>query len=307
MAKKDVQFIGFDGGRGYIKAYTEVDGEAKQTIFKSVYGDGRSGKVDFENYEKPKYLNIEGEDYFVGLLAERESYSSIRNSQDSKTSDTMKILFASALNDIAVKDTVKVVFGVPYKNYKKSVLADIVNTYKGETITIKDNITNATKKIFIEDVTIAREGDAALYYAINGKVNKDKPVGLVNVGFRTMELSYFDKGFQFNDRLSNTVEYGNSTMLKIIQDNLMASGIAKSVNEIDSSDDYDLLKKKAYKLGSEKVNQIVEENWINKDEMKLYLAGGTSLNLEPSDDFDRVDNSQIATAIGLFKFAKLKF
>ena len=23
MAKKDVQFIGFDGGRGYIKAYTE--------------------------------------------------------------------------------------------------------------------------------------------------------------------------------------------------------------------------------------------------------------------------------------------
>jgi len=219
----------------------------------------------------------------------------------------MKILFASALNDIAVKDTVKVVFGVPYKNYKKSVLADIVNTYKGETITIKDNITNATKKIFIEDVTIAREGDAALYYAINGKVNKDKPVGLVNVGFRTMELSYFDKGFQFNDRLSNTVEYGNSTMLKIIQDNLMATGISKSVNEIDSSNDYDTLKKKAYKLGSEKVNQIVEENWINKDEMKLYLAGGTSLNLEPSDDFDRVENSQMATAIGLFKFAKLKF
>ena len=41
--------------------------------------------------------------------------------------------------------------------------------------------------------------------------------------------------------------------------------------------------------------------------MKLYLAGGTSLNLEPSDDFDRVENSQMATAIGLFKFAKLKF
>ena len=209
MAKKDTQLIGFDGGRGYIKAYTEVDGEEKQTIFKSVYGDGRSGKVDFDSYKDPKYLNIEGMDYFIGLLAEKESYSSIRNSQDSKTSETMKILLAAALNDIAVKDTVKIMFGVPYKNYKKSVLAEIVETYKGETIVIKDNITNATKKVFIEDVSIAREGDAALYYAINGKVNKDKPVGLVNVGFRTMELSYFDKGFVFNDRLSNTVEYGN--------------------------------------------------------------------------------------------------
>ena len=29
MAKKDTQLIGFDGGRGYIKAYTEVDGEEK--------------------------------------------------------------------------------------------------------------------------------------------------------------------------------------------------------------------------------------------------------------------------------------
>ena len=63
-----------------------------------------------------------------------------------------------------------------------------------------------------------------------------------------MELSYFDKGFVFNDRLSNTVEYGNSTMLKIIQDNLMATGISKSVNEIDSSNDYDTLKEKSIQI-----------------------------------------------------------
>ena len=303
----EVQYIGFDSGRGFIKAYSVVNKTIKQVMFKSVYGDGRSDNVEYESYENPIFIKYEHEEYFVGDLAEKESYSPIRNSKDSKTSDTVEILLVAALESIAVKDKVKILFGVPYKNYTQSVLNAITDKYKGKTIKVKNKLTGTRKKIYIEDVDIFREGDAALFHAINGEVNENKPVGLVNVGFRTTELSYFDKGFSFNDRYSDTIEYGNSTILKMIQDKLLSDGISKTLNEIDSSDDYDDMILQAYKLGSEKINQIVEEHWINKTEMDLYLAGGTSLNLNLDDDFIKLNDAQMATAIGLYEVAKIKF
>lgn len=304
----DVQIIGFDGGRGFVKAYSEVNKEVKEVIFKSVIGDGRDDKVEYSNFENPIYISCEDVDYFIGLLAEKESYSSIRNSQDSKISKTVQILLAATLEQIAIKDRVKLMFGVPYKNYTQKTLKEIQDTYRGKRITVKNKLTGSTKSVKIEDVDIFREGDAALFHAIKGQVNDDKPVGLVNVGFRTMELSYFDKGFNFNDKLSNTVEYGNSTMLNIVKDRILSDeGVTKDVNEIDSSDKYDDLKKIAYSFGSEKINQIVEEHWINKYEMDLYLAGGTSLHLNPGDDFIKLKDAQMATAKGLFEIAKMKF
>lgn len=303
----DVQLISFDAGRGYVKAYSEIGKEVKEVMFKSVIGDGRDDKVEYSNYEDPIYISYEDVDYFIGSLAEKESYSSIRNSQDSKISKTVQILLAATLEQMAIKERVKLMFGVPYKNYTQKTLKEIQDTYRGKRIIVKNKLTGSTKSVKIEDVDIFREGDAALFHAIKGQVNDDKPVGLVNVGFRTMELSYFDKGFNFNDKLSDTVEYGNSTMLKIVQDRLMSANISKTVNEIDSSDDYNDMKEIAYSLGSEKVNQIVEEHWINKSEMNLYLAGGTSLHLNPDDDFIKLEDAQMATAKGLFEIAKMKF
>ena len=305
----DIQIIGLDAGRGYLKAYSVVNNIIREAMFKSVIGDGREDKVEYKNYPDPIFISFEGMDYFVGDLAEKESYSAIRKSQDSKVSHTVQVLLAAALEKIAVKEKVKIMFGVPYKNYTMKTLREVQDTYKGKTIVVKNKLDgNSTKTITIEDVDIFREGDAALFHAIKGEVNKDKPVGLVNVGFRTLELSYFDIGFTFNDRLSDTVEYGNSTMLNIVRDQILAEeGVTKSVNEIDSSEKYDDKKRRVYALGSEKVNQIVEEHWINKYEMDLYLAGGTSLHLNPGDDFNKLEDAQMATAKGLFEIAKIKF
>lgn len=304
----DTQIIGFDSGRGFIKAYSVVNKVVKEVMFKSVIGDGREDKVEYNNYEDQMFISFEDMDYFISYLAESESHSSIRNSQDSKTSQTVRVLLAAALDKIAIKDKVKIMFGVPYKNYTSKTLKEIQNTYKGKTFVVKNKLTGTTKSILIEDVDIFREGDAALFHAIKGQVNEVKPVGLVNVGFRTMELSYFDTGFNFNDKLSDTVEYGNITMLNIVKDKILSNdGVTKDIIEIDSSDKYDDWKKIAYSLGSEKVNQIIEEHWINKYEMDLYLAGGTSLHLNPGDDFIKLPDAQMATAKGLFEVAKMKF
>lgn len=306
---ENVQEIGFDCGRGYVKAYSEVDNMKKEVIFKSVIGDGRD--IDISEYirddmEKPRYIEFENERYFVGLLAEKESQTPIRNSMDSKCTETVKVLLASTLNDIAVKNRVKIMFGVPYKDYRKSELKKVIETYKGKTFKVKDKITGSYKEVTIEDISIFREGDAALFHALKGKVNEDKPVGLMSVGFRTTELSYFDKGFIFNDKKSTTIEFGNRTMLNRVSDDLMANGIIKDVNEIDTSSDYDDMKKAAFKFGSENLAQRIEDIWINKKEMNLYVAGGTALNLNFSDEFKVLDDAQMATAKGLFEIAKIK-
>ena len=305
---ENIQEIGFDCGRGYVKAYSEIDNTVKEVIFKSVIGDGRD--MDLSEYmksdEKPRYIEFENERYFVGMLSEKESQTPIRNSMDSKTSETVRVLLASVLSEIAVKNKVKLMVGVPYKNYRKSILKEVIETYRGKVFKVKDRITGASKEVCIEDVSIFREGDAALFHALKGKVNEDKPVGLLSVGFRTTELSYFDKGFIFNDKRSTTIEFGNRTMLSRVQDDLIADGIMKDVNEIDSSNDYDEMKEKAFKFGSENLAQRIEDIWINKKEMELFVAGGTALNLKFNDEFKVLDDAQMATAKGLFEVAKIR-
>ena len=162
-----VQIIGLDIGRGYVKGYTEINEEKKECLFKSVIGEGRN--IEFSLYKDPIMIQFENEDWFIGLLAEKESQTVIRNSKDSKTTHTVKVLMAAALNELAIEDNVKIMLGVPYKSFRRSVLNDVIEEYKGSVIEVKDKINGGTKKVKIVDINIYREGDAALYWELRDK------------------------------------------------------------------------------------------------------------------------------------------
>lgn len=74
------QTIGADIGRGYVKGYTVFNGETKQCLFKSIISTGR--EIEFKKYEEPIYLEVNGEDFFAGILAEIEGYSPTSNNMD---------------------------------------------------------------------------------------------------------------------------------------------------------------------------------------------------------------------------------
>lgn len=303
--KVKAQIIGLDIGRGYVKGYTEINGIVKECLFKSIVGEGR--ELDFSEYTDPIMIEFGGDDWFVGLLAEKESQTPIRNSKDSKVSNTVEVLLAAALNELAVEDNVKIMMGVPYKSFRKSVLEEVIETYKGRSIKVKDKINGGYKDITIVDIMIGRESDAALYWQVRNNERNDKPVGLVSVGFRTTEFSYFDKGLKFNDKKSDTIEFGNRSVMANVKDKLMEKDIIKDLNEIDSSDDYDDLKKKAYAIAAENIEQTIEDKWINLDEMDIYIAGGTSLNMNFDEQFKRVEDPQMATAKGLYLMGTMNF
>ena len=299
-----VQIIGLDIGRGYVKGYTEINEEKKECLFKSVIGEGRN--IEFSLYKDPIMIKFEYEDWFIGLLAEKESQTVIRNSKDSKTTHTVKVLMAAALNELAIEDNVKIMLGVPYKSFRRSVLTDVIEEYKGSVIEVKDKINGGTKKVKIVDINIYREGDAALYWELRDK-EINKAVGLVSVGFRTTELSFFEKDLVFNDKKSDTIEFGNRSVMNNVKDKLLENGIIKDINEIDTSNDYDEMKEKAYSIATENVEQQIEDKWINLDEIDIYIAGGTSLNMDFDKRFKRVKDAQSATAKGLWLVGNKKF
>ena len=303
----DIQYIGIDIGRGYTKAYTEIGKEKLSLMYKSVIGDARENKVEYKYYDNSSHIEYEGRQYFIGLLAEQESYSPIRNSADSKISKTVEILLISVLERLAHKEKVNIMLGVPYKNFTQQTLKEIKNKYEDRVYEVKNKVNGSFKRVKINKIGIFREADSALIYALNGRCNSDRPVGLINIGFRTLEYTYFDKNFRYNDSLSGTLEYGNSTILKIISDRLMTQGIVKTINEIDTSDDYGDMKREVYELASERIVQSIEEIWINSNaEMKLYASGGTTLNLSLDSKFEILKDSQLATAKGLYLLSKME-
>lgn len=302
--KNNVQIIGIDLGRGFTKAYTEYNDIVRECIFRSVVGQGR--QMDFSNYEDPIYIEVDSDDYFVGDLAEKEADNISRNSKDDKTTLTAKKLLYAALSKIAVAPKVKIMLGVPNKLFRKSVLEDIKNCYKNKTIEIYNKLDGSIKNILIEDINIYRESDAALINTVENAEDRneltEKPLGMLTIGFRTTEFTFFDKGLKFNDKKSKTSEKGNITALdyvrKKIEDEL---NLTKDVFEIDSSTDYELYKEKAYENLLESIDQEIESFWINIEEMKIFLAGGTVLNFKNiPNNLSVVENAQMTTAEGLF-------
>ena len=302
----DTQLIGFDCGRGFVKAYSEVNKVIKEVMFKSVIGDGREDKVEYNNYNNSIFISYEGIDYFVGSLAEKESYSPIRNSQDSKISQTVKVLLAATLDQIAVKDKVKIMFGVPYKNYTQKTLIEIQNTYKGKSFSIKNKLNGTMKTILIEDVDIFREGDAALLCHVDKHGVSSNDIGMVTIGFRTTEFSYYDKNLTYIDLKSDTIENGNKNILEYIQKRLKDEGTMRTLAEIDSSDRYDDLKEMGYRNLVESTEQDIEKMWKNGNEVDVFIAGGTSLNMD-FKKYPVIEDAQMITSKGLFLVGTERF
>lgn len=303
--KKYIQTIGLDCGRGFTKGYTELNGLIKECCLKSIIGEGRD--IELGGFDAPMMINYDNEDWFIGLLAEKESQTLSRNNKDSKITNTVQVLIAAALSELAIEDTVNIMLAVPYKSFRKTVLAEVVDEYKGRTFKVKDKVNGSYKEVKVKDISICREADAALYWKLKDVDTLSRSVGIVNIGFRSTELAYFDKSLTFIDKKSDTIEFGNRSVMNNVKDKLLNQGIIKDVNEIDTSDDYNELKERAYRLASENIDQLIEERWINLDEMDIYLAGGTSLNMKFDERFQVIEDAQMATAKGCWLVGTQRF
>ena len=297
-----IQRIGLDIGSGYVKGYSEYNGQVYECLFKSIAGLGRS--IDTSKYENPIYIEFQDRELFIGELAELEADSPAQNLKDDKTTLVVKRLIAAALEQLAISDKVKIMLGVPNKMFKKIEREKIQKAYKAKRFVVKNKLTGATKSITIEDIDIFREADAALLWHTRTREQLDKPFGMVTVGFRTTELAYYNEEFIYNDKKSKTKELGNKDALEYIQRKLDDDkGIMRELSEIDSSNNYDDYKQIAYENLSERVDIEIENAWVNLDEMEIKIGGGTALKLD-NLNFEVIEDAQMATAKGLWYIAE---
>lgn len=303
----ELQVVGADIGRGYGKVYTEKDGVEHKGIFKSVVALGR--ELEWEKYSNPMYFDASlGEQtfkaVFCGEVAEKEGFATIRNSKDSKITDTAKKIFLGALSCIPLEDKINVVLGVPNREWNKSNLNAVIEEYKGKTIEITDHVNKRVKKTFINDITIFKESDAALLYHVqHNKPNNTNDNVMVNIGFRTTEISYYDNNLRYNDKKSKSLELGNQTVLEFVQKHHPK----RSLEEIDSSNRYDDLKEAGYNMLAENIDQLVESILVNLDEINLFACGGVTNKINLPEKFKKVEDPQMITAKGLFLVGEKMF
>ncbi len=301
----NTQIIGADLGRGYVKAYSAFEGKEYKCCFKATYSEGRKN-VDVSKWDNPISVKYDHCDFFMGELAVKEGLSTVDNSQDSKTSDTAEILLMGILSQIAVKDKVKLMFGVPNRNFNKKTLTETIEKYKGKIFEVRNNVTKIDRRITIEDVGIFRESDAALMHILRGGANK-KPVGIATVGYRTSELTYFEPGMKFIDKKSTSEELGNLDALMIAKKALELKSVKLSEAELDLSTTYDNEKRIGYRLLQNNLIEVMDKTWNNLSEMDIYIAGGTSLKLNFDSKYKKVDDPQMITAKGLYTVANAVF
>jgi len=194
-----MQIIAVDTGRDKTKIATYN----KKISIKSIVGDWHirnlSNGGDYE-------VIINGENYFVSDLAERESYAPRKMTTKSKIHEETKILFLTAIGLISEEVRPYIITGVPVDQFNPDVKQEMLTLLKGEYY-IKIN--GQSKHIIIDDFTIAPEGGGAFYYALSQFpfLEKNK-VRIIDIGSRTINhICVNDKIFINKD--SGTLNYGS--------------------------------------------------------------------------------------------------
>lgn len=294
------QKIGIDVGRGYTNGYTVYECRPYECMFQSIVGTGRPIDINTK-IKDPMYIGSSNRKFFVGELAHKESYQKIPNLTDDKTELAVEILIIQVLNKLAKQDKVSIMLGVPYKLFRKSVRDKIKAKYKGKTYTIKDFVSKTTKVVTIDDIDILREADASFLWYTRELDYIDKPIGMVNVGFRTMEMCYYDKDFEYNDSYSKSIELGNKNVLQNISNDIATSDkkIMLDLYDIDKSDDFDDLKDMYYEILKHQIYTAMEDTWINQETMDIFFAGGTVRHLGDLR-YPTIPDAEMSVAKGLW-------
>lgn len=224
-----MEILGIDIGFGFSKCL----GQDKSVIFKSLLGDAVEMPFwsDFgvESSGEYIYATVDDATYFIGELAENQS--NVRHftlDQEKMLTDFVKVLALTGAGYIANGDgSVNIVSGLPVVFFKqnKNRFAELL---KGphEIIFKRLDGDSITRKITVEKVIMVPQPvGSALNLLLDDEgqiINKrlaEKKIGVVDIGFRTTDLTILDH-MQYIDRGSRTLDTGMSKAFNVISTKL---------------------------------------------------------------------------------------
>lgn len=298
-----VQFIGMDIGRGYAKGYTVYNNKELRSIIQAAFipafSEPSSGKIKYDSF----YFKSNGEEFIVGEKAFDEG-NAITTKDNDKTGQVTETLIQGLLAKIGVAKEVIIGLGIP------NIITDeakekIENFYTGKKYIIE--IEGKKKEITIKICACFREADAVSWLEeIDEFLGESENYGIVSLGFRTIEQSYYKEGVYIESK-SRSKEDGNVRFL-----DQAIKGLDKQFVEneyvADTTKKEDVISK-LDRLYSYAKNNVLESyvNWIDKEDLKIVITGGLvkRMGLTQEDMPSNVyllKEPEIASAKGLYKF-----
>lgn len=195
-----MQIISTDMGRSESKFYTNN----QKLKFKSVVGEWHQRHLNSEgNYD----VNIDGNNYFIGDLALRESYLPREMTTESKIHEETLLLFLCGISLLVKDEDIVVSTGLPISQFNPETRDKIVNLLKGKHIITFPG--NKPKQIFINEITICPEGASTYFYEAKKMPElKRGKVRILNIGSRTINHCKVEDGI-FINKSSDTLSYGS--------------------------------------------------------------------------------------------------
>lgn len=340
-----IEHVAVDLGYGYVKAISSTTG--KRVVFPSLVGKGYdlsvtggifgSRKNDLSNI----YVCYDGENYFVGELAERESRTVSRIFDQER----FRHVYTKILLNVAIQlvtegkvEEVNVSTGLPL-DFFKSQSKEFQQSILGEQPVVEwkaGNLFGQKIKLNIKNALVFPQGASAIFTAlINHNGNFAYPhlmdagnlIGLIDIGFRTTDFVVIeiqeDSSFVPKVKLSGTIDEGVNNLHQQIKQYFKEKTGGADLNEFHMSK---ILKNGYITFKGEKIHFIdviqsikksiatniadrLKTIWVEEVDLfdKIFLAGGGGSLfydfIQPHFDnrLELINESQFANAIGYLR------
>lgn len=193
------QLISADMGRSESKFYSNN----QKLKFRSVVGEWHQRNLNTEgSYD----VNINGQNYFIGELALKESFLPKEMSTESKIHEETLLLFLCGIASLAQQDSLIVSTGLPINLFNPKVRDDLLTLLRGRHI-----VTFAgykPKQFYIDQITVCPESGGTYFSEAKKKPElKYGKVRVINIGSRTVNFCVTEDS-NFINKDSGCLSYG---------------------------------------------------------------------------------------------------
>ncbi len=289
--------IGLDIGFGFTKGANGRD----TIVFKSIFGEAPDIQYREQMLGAPAigehlHVSIDGQDYFVGELAERQSnVRSFTLDQNQFVKEFSKVMALAAVGSIAEKDKpVRIVTGLPISYYRRH-RDELAKILKGKhEITLTDHKGQWHEvPVTISHVRVIPQPFGSLFNQMLNNMGEvtdkrfvQQKIGIIDIGFRTSDYTVADKT-RFSERGSRTTESGIAKAFALISGKLkemtgvnveiyrLYDAVSKGTIKVrGKSIDLKSMTKQAFSKLSAAIASDVERLWVDDWDIDLMVITG---------------------------------
>lgn len=281
--------VGLDIGFGF----TKVTNGRDSLVFKSIFGEAsdiqyREQMLGTPAIEDHLHVSIDGEAYFVGELAERQSnVRSFTLDQNQFVADFSKVMSLTGIaNLIERNEPVRVVTGLPISYYRRH-REELSKILTGKhAVSVTDHHNNAREvPVNITHVRVIPQPFGSLFNQMMNNMAEvtdkrfvQEKIGVIDIGFRTSDYTVADKT-RYSERASRTTESGISKAFGLIAGKLKE----KTGTSIELYRLYDSVAKGSIKIRGKSIDlKPLVENAFGK----LAAAIASEVERLWTDDWD---------------------